>query len=288
MHGDKGVYLERATWPSPDGRADARPPGPLIDGTHRGAGREARSTAVDILKKPGLILLLNKGYPGDERAVPGHFLRRRAVRQPERRGTAPRPVERLGRRADQGPGEGSERPARVPAGPRHRADGSRPCRAPGGPRRGRTHRRDEPDRPAGSGSGTASGRRGVDRHDRRLAPGAPAHGAPPSEHRIERVPGQLDPSLPPARARRSRLRDHRTAQLRPAQEHGLASDPGGAVGPALPGRPRGRRDRPPPRGRSPSFAWTEMPGPARSSPASSRTGPSGPRSCSRWTPRRRS
>ena len=38
----------------------------------------------------------------------------------------------------------------------------------------------------------------------------------------------------------------------------------------------------------PSFAWTEMPGPARSSPASLRTGPSGPRSCSRWTPRRRS
>ena len=48
MHVDKGVYLERPTWPSPDGRADARPPGPLIDGTHCGAGREARSTAVDI------------------------------------------------------------------------------------------------------------------------------------------------------------------------------------------------------------------------------------------------
>ena len=38
----------------------------------------------------------------------------------------------------------------------------------------------------------------------------------------------------------------------------------------------------------PSSAWTEMPGPARSSPASSRTGPFGPRSCSRWTLRRRS
>ena len=37
-----------------------------------------------------------------------------------------------------------------------------------------------------------------------------------------------------------------------------------------------------------SFAWTEMPGPVRSSPASSKTGPSGPRSCSRWMLRRRS
>ena len=33
MHVDKRVYLERATWPSPDGRADTWPPGPLIDGT---------------------------------------------------------------------------------------------------------------------------------------------------------------------------------------------------------------------------------------------------------------
>ena len=37
-------------------------------------GREVRSTAVDISKKPGLILVQNKELPGDERAVPGHFL----------------------------------------------------------------------------------------------------------------------------------------------------------------------------------------------------------------------